>query len=104
MGFNLWPTIGHKSRAGKVDAYPFDYDASERFTRPKTGADRFPQPNNHNSMAQLGNMSPMLRLFDTSVLGMAYGRDPYGPIVSALPVNLQWQIVVPGMSKQLPTG
>lgn len=102
MGFGFWPTIGHKSRAGKVDNYPFDLDASERITRPKTGADKFPQPNNLNSMAKLGSMTPLLVQLDGAVYAQLYGRDPYGPIVSALPVNLQWQITIPGMSKQLP--
>lgn len=102
MGFARWPTISHKSRAGKVDAYPFDFDASERWTRPKTGADIFPQPNNFNSFAHLGSMPVTLPLQDAFVYGQAYGRDPYGPIVSALPVNLQWQITVPGLNKMMP--
>jgi hypothetical protein len=44
-----------------------------------------------------------MREQDAMVWGMAYGRDPYGPIMSALPVNLQWQMTVPGLTKQLPT-
>lgn len=103
MGFGRHPNMGHKSRAGKVDAYPYDLDASERVCRPKTGYDIFPQPNNWDSFAQLGNMTPLLRQFDGVVLGMGYGGDTYGPIVSALPVNLQWQITVPGLNKQMPS-
>lgn len=102
MGFGLFPTIGHKSRAGRVDNYPYDLDASERTTRPKTGLDKFPQPNNSNSFAKLGNMSPMLPTMDNWVWNQMWGKDPFGPIASALPVNLQWQITIPGMSKQLP--
>ncbi len=103
MGFRNWPTIGHRSRAGKVDNYPFDLDASERVTRPKTGLDRFPQPNNWNTFQQLGSMSPLLFMFNDNVWGQMWGAPGYGPIRSALPVNLVEQITIPGLSKQLPT-
>lgn len=103
MGFPSWPTMGHKSRAGRVDHYPYDLDASERFVRPRTGIDYWPYPWNGDSFAQLGCVSGFLPQMDGRVWGQMYGRDPYGPIVSALPVNLQWQINVPGLHKQLPT-
>jgi hypothetical protein len=99
MGFNLWPSIAHKSRAGKVDDYPFDYDASERHTRPKTGLDSFPIPWNGNSYAQLGSMPATYRLFDNLVWGQAYGMVPYGPVGQP---NLQMQITIPGLNKQMP--
>lgn len=102
MSFHLWPTIGHKSRAGKVDHYPYDLDASERVTRPKTGIDIFPQPNNYNSFAKLGSMPVMYAQHDAWIWGQMWGKDPMGPLSSAMPVNLQWQITVPGLSKQLP--
>lgn len=101
-GFKLWPTIGHKSRAGKVDSYPFDLDASERITRPKTGIDKFPIPWNGNNFAQLGCVSGLMPQNDSFVWAHMWGKDPFGPIVSALPVNLQWQINVPGLNKQMP--
>lgn len=101
-GFRLFPTIGHKSRAGQVDHYPFDLDASERITRPKTGIDKFPIPWNGNNFAQLGCVSGIMPQNDAYVWAHMWGKDPTGPIVSALPVNLQWQINVPGLNKQMP--
>lgn len=102
MGFLRFPTIGHKSRAGKVDNYPFDLDAAERFTRPKTGIDKFPVPWNGDSFAKLGNMSPILATFDTQVYGQMWGKDPSGPISSPLPINLQWQVNIQGLNKYMP--
>lgn len=102
MGFFNWPTIGHRSRAGQIDKYPFDLDASLRYVTPKTGIDRWPYPWNGDSFAQLGCVSGFMPQADAFVWAQGYGRDPYGPIVSALPVNLQWQINVPGLNKQQP--
>lgn len=100
---NPWPTIGHKSRAGQVDHYPFDFDASLRYVTPKTGIDVFPTPWNGDSFAQLGQVSGLMPQMDGRVWAQGWGRDPFGPIVSALPVNIQWQITVPGLNKQMPT-
>ena len=102
MGFQLWPTIGHKSRAGQVDHYPFDLDASERITRPKTGIDIFPIQTNATDFAKLGSLNAVYPQMDDFVWNQMYGKDPFGPIVSALPVNLQWQITVPGLNKNSP--
>lgn len=103
MGFFSWPTMGHKPRSGRVDGYPFDLDASERITRPKTGIDYFPVPNNAVNFAQCGQVSGFMPQMNGMVWAQLWGHDPYGPIVSALPVNLQWQISVPGLNKQMPT-
>jgi hypothetical protein len=102
MSFFPWPTIGHKSRAGAVDNYPMDLDASLRFVRPKTGIDYFPTPNNFNNFAKLGQVSGFMPQLDGRVWGQMWGRDPFGPIVSQLPVNLQYQVNVPGLNKQQP--
>lgn len=102
MGFSLWPTIGHKSRAGAVDYYPFDLDASLRYVTPKTGLDVFPTQTNATNFAKLGQVSGLMPQLDGRVWGQMWGADPFGPIVSALPVNLQWQITVPGLNKQQP--
>jgi hypothetical protein len=102
FGFLNFPTIGHKSRAGKVDSYPYDLDASERITRPKTGIDKFPIPWNGNNFAKLGCVSGLMPQNNAWVWAQGYGKDPAGPIVSALPVNLQWQITIPGLNKQMP--
>lgn len=109
-GFRLWPTIGHKSRAGRVDHYPFDLDASERITRPKTGIDKFPIPWNGNNFAKLGCVSGIMPQNDAFVWAHMWGKDPFGPIKGSigvgdqygLPINLQWQINIPGLNKQLP--
>lgn len=100
--FNAPVTIGHKSRAGARDRYPLDLDASERFTRLKTGIDYYPTHSNKDDFAKLGAVSGIMPQFDGRVWGQMYGKDPFGPIVSALPVNLQWQITVPGLNKMLP--
>lgn len=102
MAFHLWPTIGHKPRSGKVDGYPFDLDASERITRPKTGIDFWPTHSNADNFALIGNMSPLEPQMDNFVWGQMWGRDPFGPIMSPMPVNLQWQITVPGLNKLQP--
>lgn len=94
-----FPQIGHRSRAGMADGYPFDLDASLRFTRPKTGLDVFPIQWNGTNFAQLGCVSGILQQFDGIVWGQGYGAPGFGPIRSALPVNLQWQMMVPGLVK-----
>lgn len=101
----LFPKVGHKSRSGAVDGYPYDLDASLRYTRFKTGIDRFPIQDNGTVWTQLGRMnggegvSGLLPQQDHLVWAQGYGRYPSGPIVSALPENLNWQITVPGLSK-----
>jgi hypothetical protein len=102
MGFHLFPTMGFKPRSGKVDHYPFDLDGSERITRLATGTWVWNDPWNGNNYAKLGSMSPLLPQMDAAVWGIAWGKDGYGPIQSALPLNLNWQITVPGLNKQLP--
>jgi len=95
----MFPQMAHVSRAGMADAYPFDLDASERFTRPKTGLDVFPIQNNGTNFAKLGAVSGLLRQFDVIVWAQGYGKDGYGPSNQWAPVNLQWQIAVPGLTK-----
>ena len=99
MGFNLWPTIAHKSRAGKVDDYPFDFDASLRHTRQATGTDSFPLPYNGNSFLYEGSMNATYPLMDRLIWGQAYGKSYYGP--APIP-NLQMQITVPNLNKYMP--
>jgi len=89
-------------RSNCRDNYPYDLDGSERITRQKTGQDVYFVPWNGNNFQQLGCVSGLLPQLDSFVWGQAFGKIPSGPIVSALPVNLQWQINIPGMSKYLP--
>ena len=94
--------MGFKPRNGAADAYPFDLDGSMRFVRPKTGIDFYPSHINADSFAKLGLVSGFLPQQDIRVWSQGFGKMPSGPIVSALPENLQWQITVPGLNKQLP--
>lgn len=89
-------------RNGAADAYLYDLDGSERHVRTRTGIDKFPRHDNPGSFAKLGSMNPLLCLFNGAVWGQMWGKVPFGPIMSAVPDNLQWQIMVPGLNKQLP--
>lgn len=93
MGF--WPIYGHN----RQDRYPLDLDGSLRYTRPKTGYDYWPTHSNYDNFQQLGYVSGFLPEMDTRVWSQLYGRWPSGPSVNPLPLNLQWQITVPGLTK-----
>jgi hypothetical protein len=84
-----------KSRGGRrsPDHYPLDLDASERFTRYGTGTAIHPFP------PVIGSISGILGLFDSMVMRDAIARPVYGPGSTTLPVNYQWQITVPGLTK-----
>jgi hypothetical protein len=105
---NFWKVFSYPKSAahhphGDGNGYPFDFDASERFTRPKTGYDFWPTHSNKDNFAKLGCVSGLLPEMDDFVWGQGYGKDPFGPIVSELPVNLQWQVTVPGLNKYAPS-
>jgi len=91
----FWPVHGHN----RQDRYPLDLDGAEKFTRPKTGFDYWPSHSNKDNFQKLGMVSGFCPEFDTRIWSGMFGHMPYGPIVSALPVNLQWQITVPGLNK-----
>lgn len=74
-------------------SYPLDLDGSERQTRFKTGSDLFPYP------PIIGCVSGFLPQMDWRVWAQGIGKNGYGPSFQAFPVNLQWQINIPGMSK-----
>jgi len=115
VGFftGIFKNPGHE-RSG----YPFDYDASLRYTRPKTGLDYFPEPSNYSAFQKAGlymnggmGVSGLFAEQDPLVWAQGYGKDPFGPIVSAYPdlANNQgfatsasfWtQVMIPGLSKQ----
>lgn len=115
MGFAtfLFRNPGHEQAN-----YPFNFDASEKHTRYKTGIDFWPAHNNADNFQQLGTfmnggfgVSGILTEQDPLVWAQGYGKDPAGPIVSALPTladsngfatsaALYWQVMVPGLSKQ----
>lgn len=82
------------------DNYPLDLNGSLRYTSPKTGYDFWPAHDNADNFAQLGQVSGFMPQQDPFVWAQGYGKMPSGPIVSALPLNLTWQMTVPGLSKQ----
>lgn len=75
------------------DNYPFDFDGSERFARPKTGIDKWPYP------PIIGAVSGFWQQQDALVLPSRIGKMPSGPGATTVPINLQWQIFVPGLTK-----
>lgn len=94
-------TIGHRTRGGASDGYPFDFDASQRWTRPSTGIDYWPSHSNRDNYAQLGCVSGFWPQQDAIVWGAGFARAPFGP--STMPVvNLQYVMTIPGLTKQLP--
>lgn len=80
-----------KSRGDKV--YPLDLDGSERQPRFKTGLDIFAYP------PIIGCISGLLPQMDWRVWGQAFGKNGYGPTFQPFPLNLQYQVNIPGLSK-----
>lgn len=76
-----------------ANGYPFDLDASERWTRPHTGIDFYPYP------YLIGCLSGFMPQYNRTNPSIGYAKSPFGPNITQLPVNLQWQITVPGLSK-----
>lgn len=81
------------------NGYPFDLDGSLQYTRPKTGIDFFPWIGGDGTVPQIGMVSGLMRQNDVAVWGQMTGKVPTGPGATTVPVNLQWQITVPGLSK-----
>jgi len=102
LSFLARDKAAHKPRNGAADGYLFDLDASQRFVRLRTGIDVFPSHNNAGSFAKLGQISGFLPQMDSTIWAQSYGKMPSGPIVSAIPANLQWQITIPGLNKYSP--
>ena len=94
--------MGFHPRNGAADGYPFDLDGSLRFVRPKTGIDKWPTHSNIDNFAKLGLVSGFLPQLNGLVWAQAYGAIPFGPIMSAFPENLQWQITIPALNKYQP--
>jgi|SRR5215469_7272425 len=109
----LFKNPGHE----KSD-YPWDYNAALRYTRPKTGIDYFPEPNNYTAFQKAGaymnggfGVSGIFAEQDPLVWAAMWGKDPIGPIVSAFPTLASYngfatsaqfylQAMIPGLSKQ----
>lgn len=74
-------------------AYPYNFDASERFMRPATGRDYFPWP------YQIGALAPGYPMQDVFIYAGAFRVERFGPGTTQLPRNLQYQVQVPGLTK-----
>lgn len=70
-----WPSRGN------VDDYPWDYDASQRFTRLETGHDPYPQAHYNTSAPDgwLDGVSPFLGLIEQVAYTRAYLRQSVRP-------------------------
>jgi len=79
----------------RVADYPLDLDGSERFTRFATGVGIFPRP------PMIGSISGILPLMDDFFYASGYAPPGYGPSANPAPVNLQWQAMFPGLTKQM---
>lgn len=101
LGRKIMAAMAFQARSGCSDGYLFDLDGSDRFTRPRTGIDQFPT-HGAGDFAKLGSLNALAPLNNAFVYGQMYGKIPYGPIMSAIPDNLQWQITLPGLTKYMP--
>lgn len=79
--------------ARALDKYPLDLDGSERQTRFQTGRDPKPYP------PIIGMVSGFLPEMDWRVYAQMWGKDPSGPSMNPMPLNLQWQITIPNLNK-----
>lgn len=86
----MWKPRIHSS----ADHYPYDFDGSERQTRFPTGVDKFPV------QSMIGCVSGFMPQLTRFMLAQHYAKVPSGPGSTAYPLNLQWQIVIPGLNKQ----
>ncbi len=80
--------------------YPLDLDAGLRYVRPRSGIDFFPSP----IIGMANNIpfqfvSAMLPQMNVEIWMQAFGKKAFGPGVNSTPLNLQWQITVPGLTK-----
>lgn len=101
MGANLrrlFPT-SWLPRSGKVDGYQYDLDGALRYNRLKTGEDKWPWVGGDGTIPFIGAVNGLMPQRDIFVWSQAMGKSPAGPGVTTQPINLQWQITVPGLYK-----
>lgn len=105
MGFTdkFLSKMGFHPRNGAADGYPFDFDGSLRHVRPRTGIDYYPSHSNRDNFAKLGLVSGFMPLMDAFKYSTMVAPIGYGPSLNPAPANLQWQIIVPGLDKQMPS-
>ena len=93
----IFPTAWRPAK--EPDGYQFDLDGSLRFNRFATGIDFFPTVGGDGTVPQIGMVSGFMMQRDVSVWAQAVGRKPSGPMATTQPINLQWQVTVPGLTK-----
>lgn len=94
----LFPTAWFP-RSGAVDGYQYDLDGSLRYDSFKDGNKKYPWVGGDGTIPFIGAVSGLLPQHDVFVWAQATGKMPSGPGVTTQPINLQWQITVPGLYK-----
>ncbi len=94
----LFPTAW-SPRSGKSDGYQYDLDGSLRYDRFEEFAGYRPTVGGDGTVEQIGSVSGFMRQRDIMVWDQMFGKTPTGPGSTTFPVNLQWQITVPGLTK-----
>ncbi len=93
----FWPSAWRPAK--EPDNYPTDLDGSLRYVRLATGIDYFPWIGGDGTVAQIGAVNGFMRQLDVRVWSQMTGKVPSGPFSTTSPLNLQWQVTVPGLSK-----
>lgn len=86
-------------RSGSCDGYQYDLDGSLRYDRFKTGIDKFPWIGGDGRIPQIGYVSGLMAMNDVSVWAQMTGKRAFGPFSTTQPLNLQYQVTVPGLYK-----
>lgn len=76
------------------NGYPFDLSAGDKRVRHVTGYDFFPWPSLCGAIT-----SGMPQYFIGAMPGTGIAPSMWGPGTGALPVNLQWQTTIEGLTK-----
>lgn len=96
--WNMFPTAW-RPRSGKTDGYQYDLDGSLRYDRFKTQEDKWPWVGGDGTIPFIGAVSGILGQQDVFVWYQAMGKMPSGPFSTTQPINLQYQVTVPGLYK-----
>jgi hypothetical protein len=75
------------------NGYPYDYHPATRHMRLGDGARPFPWP------WQFGAYGTSMPMVNSVAVSGGVAKKPSGPNVNIEPVNLQYQVAIPGLSK-----
>ena len=78
--------------------YPLDVNGDVAHTRFAKSVGVYPTP------PVIGCITGFMPLQDMFVLRSAYGKAPSGPNVTTSPLNLQWQMTIPELTKAATNG